>query len=90
MDIHYKSGATFTVAEMIDLYRRSTLGKRRPLDRPDIFGQMRDNANLVVTAWDGDKLVGIARSLTELQGGEFRLAVDGDLFKAEVILPQAN
>ena len=32
----------------------------------------------------------IARSLTELQGGEFRLAVDGDLFKAEVILPQAN
>ena len=26
---------------------------------------MRDNANLVVTAWDGDKLVGIARSLTD-------------------------
>ena len=32
----------------------------------------------------------IARSLTELQGGEFRLAVDGDLFKASVVLPQAN
>ena len=32
----------------------------------------------------------IARSLTELQGGEFRLTVDGDLFKAEVTLPQAN
>ena len=65
MDIHYKSGAAFTVAEMIDLYRRSTLGKRRPLDRPDIFGQMRDNANLVITAWDGEKLVGIARSFTD-------------------------
>ena len=32
----------------------------------------------------------IARSLTELQGGEFHLSVDGDLFKATVILPQAN
>ena len=32
----------------------------------------------------------IARSLTELQGGTFELAVDGDLFKAIVTLPQAN
>ncbi|RKI67677.1 sensor histidine kinase [bacterium 1xD42-67] len=32
----------------------------------------------------------IARSLTELQGGAFSLAVDGDLFKAIVTLPQAN
>ena len=32
----------------------------------------------------------IARSLTELQGGSFELAVDGDLFKAVVTLPQAN
>ena len=29
----------------------------------------------------------IARSLTELQGGTFRLEVDGDLFKAIVTLP---
>ena len=32
----------------------------------------------------------IARSLTELQGGSFDLAVDGDLFKAIVTLPQAT
>ena len=32
----------------------------------------------------------IARSLTELQGGTFSLAIDGDLFKATVTLPQAN
>ncbi len=31
----------------------------------------------------------IARSLTELQGGSFRLDVDGDLFKAAVSLPAA-
>ena len=32
----------------------------------------------------------IARSLTELQGGTFDLAVDGDLFKAIVTMPQAG
>ncbi len=32
----------------------------------------------------------IARSLTELQGGSFELAVDGDLFKAIVTMPQAG
>ena len=32
----------------------------------------------------------IARSLTELQGGTFELAVDGDLFKAIVEFPIAG
>ncbi len=32
----------------------------------------------------------IARSLTELQGGVFRLEVDGDLFKAVISLPEAK
>ena len=31
----------------------------------------------------------IAKSLTELQGGEFRIEIDGDLFKATVALPLA-
>ena len=29
----------------------------------------------------------IARSLTELQGGQFALHIDGDLFKAELVFP---
>ena len=32
----------------------------------------------------------IARSLTELQGGRFSLDIDGDLFKAKVLLPLAE
>ena len=32
----------------------------------------------------------IARSLTELLGGTFELAVDGDLFKATVTMPQSG
>ncbi len=31
----------------------------------------------------------IARSLVELQGGQFRLDIDGDLFKAQITLPMA-
>ena len=31
----------------------------------------------------------IARSLTELMGGQMRLTLDGDLFKAELIFPTA-
>jgi signal transduction histidine kinase len=30
----------------------------------------------------------IARSLTELQGGEFHIEIDGDLFKAVIVLPK--
>ncbi len=30
----------------------------------------------------------IARSLTELQGGSFNIAIDGDLFKATVAMPE--
>lgn len=39
------------------------------------------------SATEGSGLgLNIAKSLTELQGGRFRLTVDGDLFKAEIIL----
>lgn len=61
----YRDDADLTVEQAIDLYRRSTLGERRPVDRPDIFRSMLDHANLTITAWDGDHLVGIARTLTD-------------------------
>lgn len=32
----------------------------------------------------------IAKSLTELQGGKFKISIDGDLFKAEVTFPIKN
>ena len=65
MDVEYRDDATVTVEQAIDLYRRSTLGQRRPVDRPDIFEGMLKNANLTVTAWVGGRLVGIARTLTD-------------------------
>jgi len=41
------------------------LGERRPVDDRERMATMLRNANLVVTAWDAELLVGIARSLTD-------------------------
>lgn len=65
MAIEYRDDADLTAAAAIDLYNRSTLGERRPVDRPDIFEGMIGNADVTITAWDGDRLVGIARTLTD-------------------------
>jgi len=44
---------------------RSTLGERRPIHHRHAFENMLKHANLIVSAWDQDKLVGISRSLTD-------------------------
>jgi GNAT superfamily N-acetyltransferase len=63
--ITYKTNTPLDLAAAIDLYRASTLGERRPVDDEDCMQQMLLNANLTITAWDGELLVGIARSLTD-------------------------
>jgi GNAT superfamily N-acetyltransferase len=65
MEIEYRDDARISVDQAIDLYQRSSLGDRRPVDRPDIFEGMIQNANLLVTAWQGNILLGIARTLTD-------------------------
>ena len=65
MDIDYRDDAALTVEQAISLYRRSTLGERRPVDRPDIFANMLKHADLIISAWHGEQLVGISRSLTD-------------------------
>ena len=63
--IDYRTGGDLGLDEMIDLYRASTLGERRPVDDRDRMARMLSEADLLITAWDGDQLVGIARSLTD-------------------------
>lgn len=65
MPITYTRNAPLTVDDAIDLYQRSMLGERRPVDRPDIFEGMLKHANLTITAWEDERLVGIARTLTD-------------------------
>ena len=63
--IQYRVDAKVTAEEAIDLYIRSTLGERRPIDNKETFEAMLKNANLTITAWDQGKLIGISRSLTD-------------------------
>jgi GNAT superfamily N-acetyltransferase len=63
--LEYRIGNDLDLDEVIELYRASTLGARRPVDDRERMAAMLRHANLVVTAWDGDLLAGIARSLTD-------------------------
>jgi predicted N-acetyltransferase YhbS len=63
--ITYRTGNDLDLDEVIELYRASTLGERRPVDDRERMGRMLREANLVVTAREGELLVGIARSLSD-------------------------
>ncbi len=67
MPIQYDSSRRLTESEFIDLLRRSTLAERRPVDDPQCVGAMLRHANLLCTAWDGERLVGVARSVTDFE-----------------------
>jgi N-acetylglutamate synthase-like GNAT family acetyltransferase len=63
--LRYQLGNELNLGQVIDLYIASTLGERRPVQDRSAMKTMLARANLVVTAWDGDKLIGIARTLTD-------------------------
>ena len=63
--ITYREGNDLDLDSVIELYVASTLGERRPVDDRNAFSAMLQHASLVVTAWEGDLLVGIARTLTD-------------------------
>jgi len=65
MKIIYKTNEPISVEQAIELYRKSTLGERRPVDSPKIFEGMLKNASVTVSAWHEDDLVGISRTLTD-------------------------
>lgn len=64
-EVSYRSNIKVTVDEFIDLLNRSTLGERRPVGQPERIRKMLDHADVVITAWAGDRLVGISRALTD-------------------------
>lgn len=62
-NITYKTGIIPPIETIIDVYDNS--GINRPTSDKARIEKMYQNANLVITAWDGEQLVGIARSLTD-------------------------
>jgi predicted N-acetyltransferase YhbS len=63
--ITYRTGNDVDVSAMIDLYEASTLGARRPVGDRLRMAAMLKNASIMITAWDGDLLVGISRALSD-------------------------
>jgi GNAT superfamily N-acetyltransferase len=84
--IDYRDDAAISVEQAIDLYMRSTLGERRPVHNKETFEAMLKNANLTITAWDGEKLIGISRTLTDIAYVAYLadLAVDQDYQRAGI------
>ncbi|MGP4038288.1 GNAT family N-acetyltransferase [Gracilibacillus sp. D59] len=59
----YKTDITITPRDLSEVFRAS--GIKRPYEDLDRMQQMLDHANVLVTAWEQEKIVGVARGLTD-------------------------
>lgn len=86
MTIEYSVNVPLTADQFIELLRESRLGERRPVDDRACMEGMVNNANLMVSAWEGEKLIGIARSITDFHYACYLsdLAVHGNYQKQGV------
>jgi GNAT superfamily N-acetyltransferase len=63
--IDYRVGNELDIDEVLDLYHASSLAERRPVSDRERMTLMLRNANIVISAWDGPLLVGLARSVSD-------------------------
>jgi hypothetical protein len=61
--IHYTHDRKITSDQFIEVLNRTTLGARRPLHDRERIASMLEHAGLLCAAWDGERLVGVARSV---------------------------
>jgi len=65
VDIEYKINKPVSTEQFIELLNQSKLAERRPVNNYDCIDGMINNSNLLVSAWQNEKLIGIARSVTD-------------------------
>lgn len=63
--IQYEDKRMITADQFIDVLNRSTLGERRPVNDRVRIEKMLKHGNILVTAWDGDLLVGVSRAISD-------------------------
>lgn len=63
--LRFSSTDQISAEQFRDVLQRSTLAERRPVDDPACLAGMLTHADLLVTCWDGEALVGVARSVTD-------------------------
>jgi ribosomal protein S18 acetylase RimI-like enzyme len=59
------AGADLDVDEVAGVYHASGLGERRPMADTGRFADMVRNANLIVVARVAERMIGVARSMTD-------------------------
>jgi GNAT superfamily N-acetyltransferase len=64
-NISYDAGRRISGEQFVAVLQRSTLAARRPVDDAACIDAMLQHADLLCTAWDGDTLDGVARSVTD-------------------------
>jgi len=65
LNIEYKLNPNITTQDFIEILKNSTLGERRPIDDLETIQGMLENSNLIVTASKDNKIIGIARAITD-------------------------
>jgi GNAT superfamily N-acetyltransferase len=65
MNITYRSNIKLSADQFIDVLKRSTLSERRPVDNRDRIEKMLQHGNIIITAWQGDLLIGVSRALSD-------------------------
>jgi GNAT superfamily N-acetyltransferase len=63
--ITYQIEEKIGIEEFTQVLINSTLGERRPINEPERIMGMLQHANLIATARDNGKLIGVSRSLTD-------------------------
>lgn len=63
--IQYYNNKPISAEEFIDVLTRSTLSERRPVNDISRIDKMLRHGNILITAWDGDLLVGVSRALSD-------------------------
>ncbi len=65
MAVTYALEPDLASEEFVDVLERSTLARRRPTDDAERVRRMVRNADIVICARDGARLVGVARAITD-------------------------
>ncbi len=65
MSIVYELKNSLSSSDFIDILKRSTLAKRRPIDDEMCIEGMLKHADIIVLAKDDEKIVGVARAVTD-------------------------
>lgn len=63
MQIQFRVNEKLNAQAVIEVFKSS--GIVRPIDDEKRIQAMLDNSNLIVSAWNGNELIGIARSVTD-------------------------